>query len=152
MFCEEAKVFIFAFRSIVLSRSDSTFQSDSNATYHPQIPEMLTGNGCPKTALSIRDALEALEGRWKLLILFALSSGPKRFRQLSAEVTGITDKVLSKELKALEMNQLINRRVFDTFPPTVEYSITEHGASLEKVLEELHYWGLAHRAKIIRGN
>ncbi|PSL28059.1 winged helix-turn-helix transcriptional regulator [Dyadobacter jiangsuensis] len=47
------------------------------------------------------------------------------------------------------MNQLINRRVFDTFPPTVEYSITEHGASLEKVLEELHYWGLAHRAKII---
>lgn len=113
---------------------------------------MLTGNGCPKTALSIRDALEALEGRWKLLILFALSSGPRRFKQLSAEVSGITDKVLSKELKALEMNQLINRQVFDTFPPTVEYSITEHGASLEKVLEELHYWGLAHRAKIIAGN
>lgn len=117
-----------------------------------EILEMLTGNGCPKTALSIRDALEALEGRWKLLILFALSSGPRRFKQLSAEVSGITDKVLSKELKALEMNQLINRQVFDTFPPTVEYSITEHGASLEKVLEELHYWGLAHRAKIIAGN
>ncbi|MCE7063591.1 helix-turn-helix domain-containing protein [Dyadobacter sp. CY343] len=110
---------------------------------------MLTENGCPKTALSIRDALEALEGRWKLLILFALSSGPRRFRQLSVEVAGITDKVLSKELKAMEMNQLIKRQVFDTFPPTVEYSITEHGASLDKVLEELHYWGLAHRVKII---
>ncbi|CAG5073117.1 putative HTH-type transcriptional regulator YtcD [Dyadobacter sp. CECT 9623] len=110
---------------------------------------MLTENGCPKTALSIRDALEALEGRWKLLILFALSSGPRRFRQLSVEVAGITDKVLSKELKAMEMNQLIRRQVFDTFPPTVEYSITEHGASLDKVLEELHYWGLAHRVKII---
>jgi DNA-binding HxlR family transcriptional regulator len=149
MFCEKAKVFTFAFRSIVLSRLDSTIRTGSNGPYIHQKPEMLTGNGCPKTALSIRDALEALEGRWKLLILFALSSGPKRFRQLSAEVTGITDKILSKELKALEMNQLINRRVFDTFPPTVEYSITEHGASLEKVLEELHYWGLAHRAKII---
>jgi DNA-binding HxlR family transcriptional regulator len=150
MFCEKAKVFTFAIRPIVLSQSDSTIQSGSNGNRHSsQYFEMLTGNGCPKTALSIRDALEALEGRWKLLILFALSSGPRRFKQLSAEVTGITDKVLSKELKALEMNQLINRRVFDTFPPTVEYSITEHGASLEKVLEELHYWGLAHRAKII---
>lgn len=110
---------------------------------------MLTGRGCPKTALSIRDALEALEGRWKLLILFALSTGPLRFRQLSAEVHGITDKTLSKELKNLEMNQLVNRRVYDTFPPTVEYSITEHGASLEKVLEELHFWGLTHRQKIM---
>lgn len=99
--------------------------------------------------LSIKDALEALEGKWKLLILFALSSGPKRFKQISAEVGGITDKVLSKELKALEANQLIRRQVYDTFPPTVEYSVTPHGLSLEKVMEELHYWGLAHRKQII---
>lgn len=99
--------------------------------------------------LSIRDALEALEGRWKLLILFALSGGPKRFKQLSKEVGGITDKILSKELKSLEANLLIRRRVYDTFPPTVEYTITEHGLSLEKVLEELHYWGLRHRQQVI---
>lgn len=99
--------------------------------------------------LSIRDALEALEGRWKLLILFTLSGGPKRFKQLSREVSGITDKTLSKELKNLEENKLIHRSVHDTFPPTVEYSITEHGLSLEKVLEELHYWGLSHRKKVI---
>lgn len=99
--------------------------------------------------LSIRDALEALEGRWKLLILFALSTGPKRFKQLTREVSGITDKTLSKELKNLEENKLINRNAHDTFPPTVEYSITEHGLSLEKVLEELHYWGLSHRKKVI---
>lgn len=99
--------------------------------------------------LSIRDALEALEGRWKLLILFALSTGPKRFKQLTREVSGITDKTLSKELKSLEENKLINRSAHDTFPPTVEYSITEHGLSLEKVLEELHYWGLSHRKKVI---
>lgn len=111
----------------------------------------MLGNGtCPKSALSIKDALEALEGRWKLLILFALSSGKKRFKQLSKEVNGITDKVLSKELKNLEANQLIKREVHDTFPPTVEYSITEHGMSLEKVMDELHFWGLKHRDKIIR--
>lgn len=109
---------------------------------------MLKG-GCPKTMLSIKDAIEALEGRWKLLILFSLSEGPKRFKHLSREVPGITDKTLSKELKDLESNKLINREVRDTFPPTVEYSITQHGLSLEKVLTELHYWGLAHRKKVI---
>jgi DNA-binding HxlR family transcriptional regulator len=110
---------------------------------------MLSKGGCPKTMLSIKDALEALEGKWKLLILFSLSEGAKRFRQISKEVGGITDKVLSKELKSLEANRLIQRTVYDTFPPTVEYCITAHGLSLEKVLDELHYWGLAHRKKII---
>lgn len=110
---------------------------------------MLAKGGCPKTMLSIRDALEAVEGQWKLLILFSLSGGPKRFKQLSREVPGITDKTLSKELKRLEANQLIVREVFDTFPPTVQYSITPHGLSLEKVLDELHFWGLTHRKKII---
>lgn len=110
---------------------------------------MLSTGGCPKNALSIRDALEALEGKWKLLILFSLSTGNKRFNQLSKEVTGITDKTLSKELKNLEANQLVKRDVYDTFPPTVEYSITAHGQSLERVLEELHYWGLLHRQQVI---
>ncbi len=110
---------------------------------------MLSKAGCPKTALSIKDALEALEGKWKLLILFALSAGPKRFKEISKEVTGITDKMLSKELKHLEQNKLITRDVYDTFPPTVEYNITAHGRSLEKVMDELHFWGLAHRKKII---
>lgn len=110
---------------------------------------MLTTGGCPKTALSIKDALEALEGRWKLLILFSLSGGAKRFKQISKEVPGITDKTLSKELKHLEGNKLVKREVYDTFPPTVEYSITTHGKSLEAVMEALHYWGLLHRKKII---
>ena len=110
---------------------------------------MLSTGGCPKTALSIKDALEALEGKWKLLILFSLSAAPKRFKQISKEVVGITDKTLSKELKNLEGNKLINRKVYDTFPPTVEYSITAHGMSLEKVMDELHFWGLSHRKEIM---
>jgi DNA-binding HxlR family transcriptional regulator len=110
---------------------------------------MLSKGGCPTNALAIKDALEALEGKWKLLILFSLSSGTKRFKQISKEVPGITDKILSKELKILEQNKLIKRAVYDSFPPTVEYSITPHGKSLERLLEELHYWGLAHRKKIM---
>jgi DNA-binding HxlR family transcriptional regulator len=110
---------------------------------------MLSKGGCPKTMRSIKDALEAVEGRWKLLILFSLSAGPKRFTELAREVTGITDKTLSKELKSLEANQLILREVHDTFPPTVRYSITAHGLSLEKVIDELHFWGLAHRQHVI---
>lgn len=110
---------------------------------------MLTKGGCPKTMLSIRDALEAVEGRWKLLILFSLSEGPKRFKQISRAVGGITDKTLSKELKSLEANKLVTRAVYDTFPPTVEYTITPHGMSLEKVIDELHFWGLSHRKEVI---
>lgn len=110
---------------------------------------MLSNGGCPKTMLSIQDALEALEGRWKLLILFSLSEKPKRFKEISREIRGITDKMLSKELKSLEANKLLKREVFSTFPPRVEYSITEHGLSLGKVLDELHFWGLLHRNTVL---
>lgn len=110
---------------------------------------MLSKAGCPKTMLSIKDALDAVEGRWKLLILFTLAEKPKRFGQIAKEVNGITDKILSKELKSLEANKLVHRNVRDTFPPTVEYSITPHGLSLEKVLDELHFWGLTHRKEVI---
>ncbi len=110
---------------------------------------MLNNNNCPINALSIKDALEALEGRWKLLILFSLYSGPKRFKQIAKEIDRITDKTLSKELKNLEANKLIKRKVHDTFPPTVEYSITPHGMTLDKVIDELNHWGLAHRKEVM---
>jgi len=110
---------------------------------------MLTREGCPESVLAIKDALEALEGRWKLLIMFSLSTGNKRFKQIAREVSGITDKMLSKELKLLETNRLVKREVYDTFPPTVEYSITEHGRSLERLLNELYAWGLQHRKVVI---
>ena len=110
---------------------------------------MLTGDECPKNIPAIKDSLEALEGRWKLLIILSLSLGNKRFTQISREIHGITDKVLSKELKNLEANKLIKREVYDTFPPTVEYSITKHGKSLQKLLDELYRWGLKHRKEVI---
>jgi len=108
-----------------------------------------THENCQDLIRPVRDALEVLSGKWKLAIIGSLSFGKKRFKQISKEVNGITDKVLSKELKDLEANQLVKREVYDTFPPTVEYSITQHGRSLENVIDELRRWGLSHRKKII---
>jgi len=104
---------------------------------------------CQDIIRPVRDALEVLNGKWKLAIIGSLSLGTKRFKQIAKDVNGITDKVLSKELKDLEANQLIKRDVYDTFPPTVEYSITPHGKSLENVIGELRKWGLSHRKKIM---
>lgn len=112
----------------------------------PHSPE-----ACSKRMRPVQDALEVLNGRWKLPILFSLTFGTKRFKQISRDVNGITDKVLSKELKDMEMNQLIKRTVYDSFPPKVEYSITEHGKSLQELLDYLAKWGQLHRKKIMGG-
>ena len=104
---------------------------------------------CSKFVLSVNDSLEVLNGRWKLLILITLRLGKKRFKEISREIMGITDKVLSKELKELEANQLISRVVHETFPPKVEYALTEHGLSLDGVILSLRDWGNYHRKKII---
>jgi DNA-binding HxlR family transcriptional regulator len=104
---------------------------------------------CLAALLPVRDALEVLSGRWKLPILIALSSRPKRFKEISKNIKGITDKMLSKELKDLEINKLVTRTVYDTFPPTVEYASTEHSKSLGNVIMALKDWGTLHRKEII---
>jgi DNA-binding HxlR family transcriptional regulator len=100
---------------------------------------------CTGVLQPVSDALYILSGKWKLPILVALRFGNKRFGQLSREIPNITEKMLSKELRALELNQLVKRTVYDTIPVTVEYSITQYGFSLDKVIEELAKWGIEHR-------
>jgi len=102
------------------------------------------------TMLHMFDALDVLKGRWRLPILLSLLYGDKRFSEISKDVSGISDKILAKDLKEMELNKLIKRTILDTFPPTVVYSITEHGKSVEKVLIELTNWGILHR-KVIYG-
>jgi DNA-binding HxlR family transcriptional regulator len=111
--------------------------------------EEQTSQICMKRVLAVKDALDTLNGRWRLPIMICLLFGTKRFKQISKEINGITDRMLSKELKDLELNKLVERNVYGTFPPTVEYSITTHGKSLEKVIVELFNWGSEHRKKII---
>jgi len=97
--------------------------------------------------LPIRDALDILGGKWKIPILMSLTFGEKRFKELTREV-GVTPKMLSKELKELEMNQLVSRKVIDSTPVTVIYSLTEYGKSVYPVVEALKVWGKNHRDKI----
>ena len=111
--------------------------------------EERTHSACTGMIVPVRDALDILNGKWKLPILISLSFGKKRFTQIAREIPNITDKMLSKELKELEVNQLVTRTVYDTFPPTVEYAITKHGLSLDKVILSLRDWGIEHRRKII---
>ena len=104
---------------------------------------------CTKAILPVRDALDILSGKWKLPIIISLSFGNKRFSQMAKQIPGITDKMLSKELRELEMNQLVKRKVYDSVPVVVEYSMTEYGKTLGKLIEELQAWGIKHRKRIL---
>lgn len=106
---------------------------------------------CKKEHLPIRDTLDLVGGKWKLPITHALTNGPLRFKELQREVEGITARMLSKELKELEVNDLVKREVFATAPVTVEYSLTDHGKTLKPVVMALHKWGSQHRERILKG-
>ena len=109
-----------------------------------------THETCTKALIPVRDALDILSGKWKLPIIIALSFGNKRFSELAKQVHGITDKMLSKELRELEMNELVKRTVYDSVPVVVEYSMTPYGETLETLIEELQVWGTKHRKRIIK--
>lgn len=97
----------------------------------------------------VRDALEVFSGKWKIPIITALSFYKTcGFKELERIVEGITPKMLSKELKFLEDNLLIARKVEDTRPVTVTYSITEYGKTCQSVMTELYRWGVEHRKKV----
>ncbi|TLU99622.1 helix-turn-helix transcriptional regulator [Dyadobacter luticola] len=104
---------------------------------------------CTKSILPVRDALEVLNGKWKLPIIVSLMFGNKRFSQIAREVPGITDKMLSKELRDLECNELVKRKVYDSIPVVVEYSLTDYGHSLKVVIEVLRAWGMKHRERMM---
>src|SRR6187549_1560118 len=105
---------------------------------------------CTKAIIPVRDALDILSGKWKLPVMIALLFGNKRFSQMAKQIPGITDKMLSKELRELEMNELVKRTVYDSVPVVVEYSMTTYGKTLEKLIEELQVWGTLHRKRILK--
>lgn len=105
---------------------------------------------CPFQLLPVRDALDLLNGKWKIPILLSIMQGARRFGEIERSMPKITAKVLAKELKDLEEHQL-NRRIVhhDESPVLIEYTATEYARSLENVLTELHAWGANHRKKIL---
>jgi DNA-binding HxlR family transcriptional regulator len=99
--------------------------------------------------ISVREALDVLGGKWKIPIMACLACGEKRFKDIQQDIEGITPKVLSTELKDLEMNKLISRHV-DENTNIVCYRATTKCKSLEKVIEGLKEWGDYHRSHIFQ--
>lgn len=99
--------------------------------------------------LALNDTLNVMNGKWKLPIIGSLMFGKKRFKELEREIPKITPRMLSKELKDLEMNGMVSRTVYDTIPVTVEYELTKSGLSLSEVLDKMMEWGVAHRKEIM---
>jgi DNA-binding HxlR family transcriptional regulator len=104
---------------------------------------------CTGSVNAVKDALYALNGKWKLPLIVTLSGSPKRFKDIQRELENITPKILSKELKELELNGFVERKVFKTTPVTVTYELTPYSSSLDKIIIELREWGLQHRRHII---
>lgn len=95
--------------------------------------------GCPLTA-----ALAAIGGKWKMIIVYWLAESPRHFAALRREMPGISQKVLTQQLRELEGDGIVRRRPQGAVPAPVEYSLTEYGRSLLPLIEEIRLWGRAH--------
>ena len=107
-------------------------------------------DACHTQLRAIHDTLDLLNGKWKISIIGSLFFGKRRFMELQREVEGIGSKMLSKELRELELNELVKRTVFDTKPVTVEYELTSYGATLKSIIDEMAKWGVQHRKRIMQ--
>jgi DNA-binding HxlR family transcriptional regulator len=108
-----------------------------------------THTDCQSSILPIKDTLDVINGKWKILILVSIMHGNKRFKEIERSIPKINGKVLAKELKDLEAHDLINRTVYDDAPVIIEYTTTAYTESLEPVFDALRDWGISHRKRII---
>jgi len=112
--------------------------------------EVITEAQCKATLNSVADALYVIGGKWKLRIIVALTEGNRRFNEMQRLIDGISAKVLSTELKDLELNGFVRRNVFTGTPVVVEYELTEYAETLNGVLKELSEWGARHKEMVRR--
>ncbi len=94
--------------------------------------------------------LTIIGGKWKMLIMWHLGKeGTKRFGELKSMMSGITQRMLVSQLRELEEDQIVHRKVYPVVPPKVEYSLTEHGRSLMPILESMDEWGKNYMETVI---
>ena len=94
---------------------------------------------------SVEATLTVIGGRWKPVILFhLLEQGTLRFNELKRLMGGTTQRMLTTQLRELERDGIVDRKVYPVVPPKVEYSLTEHGRTLESILMEMREWGARH--------
>jgi len=106
---------------------------------------------CPRHyVLALTDTLNVMNGKWKLPIIASLLHGKIRFKDLLENIDKITPRMLSKELKELEINGLIERKVYNQTPVLIEYILTESGKNITSVIDSMIDWGMLHRAETIK--
>jgi DNA-binding HxlR family transcriptional regulator len=104
---------------------------------------------CQTTFVSGLDAgIDVVGGKWKVLILWALSSGTKRFGELKRSLDGVSEKMLIQHLRELERDEVVHREIHHAVPPKVEYSLTEIGIPLIEALRPLSAWGCQHKTRL----
>ncbi|GAX91721.1 winged helix-turn-helix transcriptional regulator [Effusibacillus lacus] len=96
---------------------------------------------------SIETTLKVIGGKWKPIILCHLKEGTKRFGELKRDMPEITQKMLTQQLRELEQDGIIHRKVYTQVPPKVEYSLTEYGQTIGEVLDVMSQWGRRHMAR-----
>lgn len=101
-----------------------------------------------KLTCPIQRTIAFVGDKWKIIVLHTLTTGTKRFGELQRAMEGITPKVLTRQLRDLERDGLVARRVHPQVPPRVDYSLTPLGESLMPVLKQLHDWAVAHADEI----
>ena len=105
---------------------------------------------CLTQVQPIRDALDVISGKWKVLIISSIMQGNRRFSEIETSIPKLNPKVLAKELKDLEEHQLIRRLVHeDDYPVRIEYVATDYARTLKTVMLALHDWGVGHRKRIM---
>lgn len=115
-----------------------------------RLKEMKEVKSCPRQyVLAVNDTLNVISGKWKLPIIASLLYGKNRFKDLQENIDRITPRMLSKELKELELNGVVERKVYQTRPIRIEYELTESGKSILSVMDAMIEWGLDHRAKVV---
>jgi DNA-binding HxlR family transcriptional regulator len=96
----------------------------------------------------VADVLDIIGGKWRGKILAKLCDSPLRFNELKQALNTITSSTLTKELRYLEDIKIVERRVLNTSPVTVEYALTEHGSSIKEIMTTLVTWGIKHRKTV----
>src|SRR5258708_211187 len=104
-------------------------------------------NFAHRPGCAVEATLDLIDGKWKGVILYHLQAGRLRFGELRKRMPGITQRMLTKQLRALEDDDLITRKVFAEVPPRVEYALSETGLRLRPVIDALKSWGEDHRAR-----
>lgn len=100
-------------------------------------------DGCP-----VELTLSMIGDKWKVLIIRDLMDGTKRFGELKKSINGISQKVLTSNLRSMEESGLVHRKVYAEVPPKVEYTLTDLGMSLSPVLEVMAKWGIEYKQMI----